>query len=66
MANLSAISEVPAAGSGQIVAYCTLCELFQDQPAGTDVSAGDFDWKMLTASVAAARRSQLAARTAYF
>eukprot|EP00959_Pyramimonas_sp_CCMP1952_P198286 4147814-Pyramimonas_sp.AAC.1 len=28
LTDLSAISEVPAAGLGQIVAYCTLCELF--------------------------------------
>ena len=47
---LAAISEVPAAGWGQIVAYCAFCELSQDQPAGTPAAAGDFGWKVLAAS----------------
>ncbi|CAK0846958.1 unnamed protein product [Prorocentrum cordatum] len=57
--DLSAISEVPAAGSGRIVARGALCELLQDQSAGTDASAGRFDCKAPTSSDAAAKRSKL-------
>merc|ERR1712066_798696 len=45
---LGAISKVPAAGWGQIVAYCAYCELSQDQSAGTAAAKGDFGWKLLT------------------
>eukprot|EP00959_Pyramimonas_sp_CCMP1952_P204072 4267838-Pyramimonas_sp.AAC.1 len=41
--DLSATSEFPAAGLGRIGACCALCGLFQDQFAGVDASAGDFD-----------------------
>merc|ERR1711988_674563 len=44
---LGAISKVPAAGWGQIVAYCAYCELSQDQSAGTAAAKGDFGWKLL-------------------
>merc|ERR1712003_65548 len=44
---LAAISKVPAAGWGQIVAYCAFCELSQDQSAGTAAAKGDFGWKLL-------------------
>merc|ERR1712039_1111072 len=47
---LAAISKVPAAGWGQIVAYAAFCELSQDQSAGTSAAAGDFGWKLLTSS----------------
>merc|ERR1712039_765915 len=40
---LAAISKVPAAGWGQIVAYAAFCELSQDQSASTSAAAGDFD-----------------------
>merc|ERR1719310_1627966 len=61
---LGAISKVPAAGWGQIVAYCAFCELSQDQSAGTAAAAGDFGWKVLTSSDAAAKQSKLAAEIA--
>merc|ERR1719333_1772661 len=47
---LAAISKVPAAGWGQIVAYAAFCELSQDQSAGTSAASGDFGWKLLTSS----------------
>ncbi|CAE8735574.1 unnamed protein product [Polarella glacialis] len=47
---LAAISKVPAAGWGQILAYMAFCEVSQDQSAGTKAAAGDFDWKLLTSS----------------
>merc|ERR1711933_450196 len=61
---LAAISKVPAAGWGQIVAYAAFCELSQDQSAGTAAAAGDFGWKLLTSSDAAAKQSKLAAEIA--
>merc|ERR1712076_172763 len=61
---LAAISKVPAAGWGQIVAYCAFCELSQDQSAGTSAAAGDFGWKLSTSSDAAAKQSKLAAEIA--
>merc|ERR1711988_1172247 len=45
---LGAISKVPAAGWGQIVAYCAFCELSMDQSPGTAAAKGDFGWKLLT------------------
>eukprot|EP00959_Pyramimonas_sp_CCMP1952_P098091 2050285-Pyramimonas_sp.AAC.1 len=47
---LGAISKVPAAGWVQIVAYAAFCELSQNQSPGTPAAAGDFGWKVLTAS----------------
>ncbi|CAE8644382.1 unnamed protein product [Polarella glacialis] len=47
---LAAISKVPAAGWGQILAYMAFCEVSQDQSAGTKAAAGDFNWKLLTSS----------------
>ncbi|CAE8627286.1 unnamed protein product [Polarella glacialis] len=47
---LAAISKVPAAGWGQILAYMACCEVSQDQSAGTKAAAGDFNWKLLTSS----------------
>jgi hypothetical protein len=41
---LAAISKVPAAGWGQILAYAAFCETSQDQSAGTKAAAGDFDF----------------------
>merc|ERR1711948_63733 len=58
---LAAISKVPAAGWGQIVAYGAFCELSQDQSAGTSAASGDFGWKLLTSSDAAEKQSKLAA-----
>ena len=37
---LAAISKVPAAGWGQILAYMAFCEVSQDQSAGTCRSCG--------------------------
>merc|ERR1719473_1892754 len=61
---LGAISKVPAAGWGQIVAYCAFCEVSQDQSAGTAAAAGDFGWKLLTSSDAAEKQKKLAAEIA--
>merc|ERR1712060_129985 len=55
---------VPAAGWGQIVAYCAFCELSQDQSAGTAAAAGDFGWKVLTSGDAAEKQKKLAAEIA--
>merc|ERR1719343_1688637 len=61
---LAAISKVPAAGWGQIVAYCAFCEVsggFEDYKTGTP---GDFGWKVLTSSDATEKQSKLAAEIA--
>merc|ERR1711881_566073 len=61
---LAALSKVPAAGWGQIVAYCAFCELSQDQAAGTSAAKGDFGWKLLTSSDSAEKQKKLAAEIA--
>merc|ERR1712190_192747 len=61
---LAAISKVPAAGWGQIVAYAAFCELSQDQSAGTSPAAGDFGWKLLTSSDPEALKGKLSAEIA--
>merc|ERR1711879_350838 len=61
---LAAISKVPAAGWGQIVAYAAFCELSQDQSAGTSAAAGDFGWKLLTSSDPSALKGKLSAEIA--
>merc|ERR1712060_578651 len=61
---LAAISKVPAAGWGQIVAYAAFCELSQDQSAGTSAAAGDFGWKLLTSSDPEALKGKLSAEIA--
>merc|ERR1719342_232690 len=61
---LAAISKVPAAGWGQIVAHCAFCELSQDQSAGTPAAAGDFGWKLLTSSDPSALKGKLSAEIA--
>merc|ERR1711977_274031 len=61
---LGAISKVPLAGWGQILAYCAFCELSQDQSAGTPAAAGDFGWKLLTSSDPEEKTKKLAAEIA--
>merc|ERR1712072_781218 len=61
---LGAISKVPAAGWGQIIAYCAFCELSQDQSAGTPAAAGDFNFKVLTSSDPEEKTKKLAAEIA--
>merc|ERR1712232_756554 len=61
---LGAISKVPTAGWAQIAAYCAFCELSQDQSAGTPAAAGDFGFKVLTASDADEKQKKLAAEIA--
>merc|ERR1711933_403847 len=61
---LAAISKVPAAGWGQIVAYAAFCELSQDQSAGTSAASGDFGWKLLTSSDPEALKGKLSAEIA--
>ena len=55
---------MPAAGWAQIVAYGAFCELSQDQSAGTPAAAGDFGFKVLTASDPAEKTKKLAAELA--
>eukprot|EP00445_Apocalathium_hangoei_P035413 CAMPEP_0203957476 /NCGR_PEP_ID=MMETSP0359-20131031/89322_1 /ASSEMBLY_ACC=CAM_ASM_000338 /TAXON_ID=268821 /ORGANISM="Scrippsiella Hangoei, Strain SHTV-5" /LENGTH=586 /DNA_ID=CAMNT_0050891329 /DNA_START=51 /DNA_END=1808 /DNA_ORIENTATION=- len=61
---LAAISKVPAAGWGQILAYMAFCELSQDQSPGTAASKGDFGFKVLTSSDPAQKEKKLAAEIA--
>ena len=61
---LAAISKVPAAGWGQILAYMAFCEVSQDQSPGTPAAAGDFGFKVLTASDPAEKTKKLSAELA--
>ena len=61
---LAAISKVPAAGWGQILAYMAFCEVSQDQSPGTPAAAGDFGFKVLTASDPAEKAKKLSAELA--
>ncbi|KAL9139508.1 Light-harvesting complex, partial [Amphidinium carterae] len=61
---LGAISKVPAAGWGQMIAYAAFCELSQDQSAGTPAAAGDFGFKVLTSSDPAELEKKLSAEIA--
>eukprot|EP00438_Fugacium_kawagutii_P017361 Skav201541 [mRNA] locus=scaffold1616:132184:132790:+ [translate_table: standard] len=61
---LAAISKVPAAGWGQILAYMAFCEVSQDQSAGTPAAAGDFGFKVLTSSDPAEKTKKLSAELA--
>merc|ERR1712113_250287 len=47
---LGALSKVPALGWAQIIGYMAFCEISQDQSAGSSGAAGDFGWKVLSAS----------------
>ncbi|CAL1141912.1 unnamed protein product [Cladocopium goreaui] len=61
---LAAISKVPAAGWGQILAYMAFCEVSQEQTPGTDAYAGDFGFKVLTAADPAEKTKKLNAEIA--
>merc|ERR1719424_710685 len=61
---LGAISKVPAAGWAQMAAYGAFCEISQDQSAGTPAAAGDFGFKVLTASDPEALQKKLSAEIA--
>ena len=61
---LAAISKVPAAGWGQILAYMAFCEVSQDQSPGTPAAAGDFGFKVLTSSDPAEKIKKLSAELA--
>merc|ERR1719247_1246835 len=61
---LGAISKVPLAGWGQILAYGAFCELSQDQSPGTPGAKGDFGFKVLTSSDPAEKEKKLAAEIA--
>ena len=61
---LAAISKVPAAGWGQILAYAAFCEVSQDQSPGTPAAAGDFGFKVLTSSDPAEKTKKLSAELA--
>ncbi|KAL9139512.1 Light-harvesting complex [Amphidinium carterae] len=61
---LGAISKVPAAGWGQMIAYAAFCELSQDQSPGTPAAEGDFGFKVLTSSEPAELEKKLSAEIA--
>merc|ERR1711988_1887710 len=61
---LGAISKVPLAGWGQILAYGAFCELSQDQSPGTPAAKGDFGFKVLTSSDPEEKTKKLAAEIA--
>ncbi|KAL9139183.1 Light-harvesting complex [Amphidinium carterae] len=61
---LGAISKVPAAGWGQMIAYAAFCELSQDQSAGNPAAEGDFGFKVLTSSDPAELEKKLSAEIA--
>ena len=61
---LAAISKVPAAGWGQILAYMAFCEVSQDQSPGTPAAAGDFGFKVLTSSDPEEKTKKLSAELA--
>merc|ERR1712100_249943 len=61
---LGAISKVPLAGWGQILAYGAFCELSQDQSPGTPGAKGDFGFKVLTSSDPVEKTKKLAAEIA--
>merc|ERR1711939_1266720 len=61
---LGAISKVPLAGWGQILAYGAFCELSQDQSPGTPGAKGDFGFKVLTSSDPEEKTKKLAAEIA--
>merc|ERR1719191_2393316 len=58
---LGAISKVPLAGWGEILAYGAFCELSQDQSPGTPAAKGDFGFKVLTSSDPAEKEKKRAA-----
>ena len=51
-------------GWGQILAYMAFCEVSQEQTPGTDAYAGDFGFKVLTASDPAEKTKKLNAEIA--
>ena len=51
-------------GWAQILAYMAFCEVSQDQSPGTDAYAGDFGFKVLTASDPAEKTKKLNAEIA--
>ena len=59
-----AISKVPAAGWGQILAYMAFCEVSKDQSPGCWGAGGDFSWKMLTSSYPPIKTNKLASELA--
>jgi hypothetical protein len=61
---LGAISKVPLAGWGQILAYGAFCELSQYQSPGTPGAKGDFGFKVLTSSDPEEKTKKLAAEIA--
>merc|ERR1711959_556856 len=61
---LGAISKVPLAGWGQILADGAFCELSQDQSPGTPGAKGDFGFKVLTSSDPEEKKKKLAAEIA--
>ena len=61
---LAAISKVPAAAWGQILAYMAFCEVSQDQSAGTPAAAGDFGCKLITSTDPEVKKTKLNAELA--
>merc|ERR1712039_267467 len=61
---LSALSKVPALGWAQIIGYMAFCEISQDQSAGSSGAAGDFGWKVPSASDPEELKNKLSAEIA--
>merc|ERR1712039_1126772 len=61
---LAALSKVPAIGWAQIIGYMSFCEISADQSPGTPGAAGDFGFKVLTASDPVAKTRKLNAELA--
>merc|ERR1719436_279187 len=61
---LAALSKVPAIGWAQMFGYCAFCEISADQSPGSPGAAGDFGWKVLTASDPEAKQKKLSAELA--
>merc|ERR1711879_444815 len=61
---IGAFSKVPALGWAQIIGYMAFCEISQDQSPGSSGAAGDFGWKVLTASDPEALNKKLNAEIA--
>ena len=57
-------THVNPGGWGQILAYMAFCEVSQEQTPGTDAYAGDFGFKVLTASDPAEKTKKLNAEIA--
>ena len=61
---LAAISKVPVAGWGQILAWMAFCEVSKSQAPGTPGAVGDFGWKLITSEDPVVKERKLASELA--